>query len=421
MAAELSLKQARRLMIGAQLLAGPAPKRPTKKKMLETMRHLGAVQIDSISVVERSHHLVLWSRLGNHPTEWLHQLLADDREIFEYWAHACAYAPVDLYGPFRRNMLAHARMRTKRARAWIEENQDVLDHVVQFVTEHGAVSTRSFDPPEGAEKPEAWAWYGNKPTNLALDILWTNGTLMVDRREGFQRFYDLTERVHPGWDDEKHLPDDQDALDLLARRVLRALGIVTAKWLPDYFRSSSAAGLITRNISQSMLDRLVDQGHAVRATVRGLDDDAIVSAELLERRIRPSRTTLLSPFDSLIWDRRRTMELFDFPIKLEAYTPRDKRRYGYFSLPILYRDALVGRLDPKVDRKTKILTINSLHFEPSFIGRDDDRFYGELAATIRDFMEFNGAEEVEVTRSDPDEAAGRLRDVLSNKSVLPND
>ncbi len=408
---ELTPRQARRLMIGAQLLSGPPPKRPTPEMMRQTIQHLGAIQIDSISVVERSHHLVMWSRLGNHPPEWLHHLLADDRAIFEYWAHACAYVPIELYGPFRRKMLDHPRTRRPRMVAWIKEHQDVLDHVVEHIREHGAVSARSFDPPPGAERPAAWAWYGNKPTNLALDVLWTTGTLMIDRREGFQRFYDLTERVYPDWDDA-HLPDEEEARDQLAKQALRAMGLTTARWLPDYFRTNWGDRIIERSVSRQMMDRLVDRGLATPGKIRGLDDDVIISTELLERRLKPSRTTLLSPFDSLVWDRQRTLDLFGFEFKLESYTPKDQRRYGYFSLPILYRDELTGRLDPKVDRKARLLTINSLHLEPSFTGRDDERFYHELAATLHDFRNFNGADEIVVACSDPDHAAERLRAAL---------
>jgi uncharacterized protein YcaQ len=412
---ELSLKQARRLMLGAQRLAGPAPKRPTRKRMLETIQQIGVVQIDSISVVERSHHLVLWSRLGNHPTEWLHELHRDERALFEYWSHACAYTPIELFGPFRRRMLDHDRLRNKRAEEWIAENQEVLDHVVDFVREHGAVSTRSFDPPEGAQKAEAWAWYGNKPTNLALDILWTNGTLMIDRREGFQRFYDLTEQVHPEWDDEEHLPTKQEALDQIATRTLQALGVATAAWLPDYYRSGSAASaLVPRRQASEAFNRLIELDVAVPAQVRGLDDEVIVWKDLLDRRIPLSRTTLLSPFDSLIWDRRRAVELFDYQVKFEVYVPRAKRQYGYYNLAILHRDEIVGQLDPKVHRKERRLTLNSLHLEPEFAGRDDERFYFSLAETLRDFMAFNGADEIEVEWSDPAEAAGRLRAALTS-------
>jgi uncharacterized protein YcaQ len=408
---EITKKKARRLMIGAQLLSGPAPKRPTRRMMRETIQQLGALQIDSISVVERSHHLVLWSRLGKHPTEWLHELIVDERAIFEYWAHACAYVPIELFGPFRRKMLDFPNTRNKRTTAWMKENQDVLDHIEKYVRENGAVSARSFDPPEGAQRAKAWAWYGNKPTNLALDILWTMGTLMIDRREGFQRFYDLTERVHPDWDDGD-LPCEEEARDVLAERALRAMGLTTVRWLPDYFRTNWGDRVIGNSISRRMMDRLVERGVAVPARVRGLEDDVIIPADLLERRLPLSRTTLLSPFDSLIWDRRRALELFDYQVKFEPYVPRSKRRYGYFNLAILHRDELVGQLDPKVDRKARLLTINSLHLEPGFAGRDDERFYSDLAATLHDFRDFNGADEIVVAWSDPAEAAERLRDRL---------
>lgn len=410
---ELSIKQARRLMIGAQRLAGPPPKRPTKRRMLETIQQIGVVQIDSISVVERSHHLVLWSRLGDHPTEWLYELHGKDRALFEYWSHACAYTPIELFGPFRRRMLDHERLHGKRAQEWIKENRDVMEHVVEFVRERGAVSTRSFDPPPGAQKAEAWAWYGNKPTNLALDILWTNGTLMIDRREGFQRFYDLTERVHPEWNDDEHLPTEQEAMDQIAARTLRALGVATAAWFPDYYRSHRSAALIPRKQASKAMERLIEMDVAAPARIRGLDADAVVWKELLDKRIRPSRTTLLSPFDSLIWDRRRALELFDYEVKFEVYVPRAKRRYGYYNLAILHRDELVGQLDPKVHRKERLLTINSLHLEPEFIGRDDERFYASLAETLHDFMAFNGADEIEIAWSHPDYAAERLRAALS--------
>lgn len=410
---ELTPRQARRMMIGAQLLSGPPPKRPTIRKMREVIRQLGALQIDSISVVERSHHIVLWSRLGNHPPEWLHALHGQERAIFEYWAHACAYVPIELFGPFRRQMLSYPEAFRAGTREWYDANREVLDHVMEFIHERGAASTRSFDPPEGAGKAEPWAWYGNKPTNIALDLLWTMGRLMIDRREGFQRVYDLTERVHPCWDDELHLPSEEEAKETLAANAARAMGITSARWLPDYYRSGWQAAIPKKDAGQ-LLRRLVERDLVVPATVRGMDGEFFVWKELLDAKLRPSRTTLLSPFDSLIWDRRRARELFDYEVKFEVYVPRAKRRYGYYNLAILHRDQLVGQLDPKVDRKARVLTINSLHLEPPFIGRDDERFYAELAATLRDFRDFNKADEIVIERSDPAEAAEKLKWALAS-------
>jgi len=408
---ELSRREARRLMIGSQLLSGPVPKRPTKVRMREVIRHLGAVQIDSISVVQRSHHIVLWSRLGNHPPEWLSELLADDRAIFEYWVHAAGYAPIELFPYFRRNMLEFAERTRESTNDWITENQDTLQHVLDFVRANGAVTTKSFEPPPGSKRAEPWAWYGNKPTNLALDILWSSGELMIERRDKFQRVYNLTERVHPTWDDSQ-IPPAEEAQRALALVALNALGVTTSRWLPDYFRSGGRR-VIAHADAAGILNCLVESGDAVPARIHGIDDPAYVATRALDQKFRPSRTTLLSPFDSLVWHRRRTRELFDFELFLEAYTPKAKRVYGYYSLPILYRDQLVGRLDPKAHRKTGQFEVLSLHLEPWFVGKDDERFYTQLAATLTDFRCFNGTNYVTVGMSNPPEARERLEAALA--------
>lgn len=412
---ELSLKEARRLMIGAQLLAGKPPKRPTKQIMRDTIRHLGALQIDSISVVARSHHIVLWSRLGNHPYELLNELHGQDRALFEYWAHAAAFVPIEHYPFFRRMMLEYrdgtGNALTKRSREWIQDNRDLVDDVIARIREQGPVSTSSFAAPEGAERAAPWAWYGNKPTNLALDRLWTNGTLMIDRRERFQRWYDLTERVHPTWDD-RLIPSLEEERTTLAALALTAMGVTTTRWLPDYFRKNQGECSLPGKATYSILQHLVDTGFATPVRIEGITDAAYVQTALLDRQIPISRTTLLSPFDSLIWDRRRAAELFDFALMLEAYTPAPKRKYGYFSLPILYRDQLVGRLDPKAERMTGQFVVKALHLEPWFAGKDDDRFYAALAAALRDFATFNGCVEFAIERADPEYAAARLSDAL---------
>lgn len=412
---ELSLKEARRLNIGAQLLAGKPPKRPTRQTMRDTIRHLGALQIDSISVVARSHHIVMWSRLGNHPQEWLYELHGKERALFEYWAHAAAYVPIEHYPFFRRMMLEHhngtGSRWSQRTHQWIQDNQELIASVIAHIRENGAASTSSFAAPEGAARAAPWAWYGNKPTNLALDILWTDGTLMIDRREKFQRWYDLTERVHPTWDD-RLIPSIDEERTTLAAIALTAMGITTRRWLPDYFRKTHGDGSVRGKVTPSVIEHLVETGFATPVRIEGIEDVAYAQTALLDRRIPLSRTTLLSPFDSLVWDRSRTAGLFDFELMLEAYTPAPKRKYGYFSLPILYRDRLVGRLDPKADRKTGLFNVKALHLEPWFVGKDDDRFYAELAATLLDFATFNSCTQCAIERSDPEYATARLRDAL---------
>lgn len=401
-------------MIGSQLLSGPAPKRPTTRKMLEVIRHLGAVQIDSIHVVARSHHIVLWSRLGNHPQSWLNDLLANHRAIFEYWTHAAAYSPIELYPCFRRAMLSGEKGGGARAARWKAENTDVIKQVIEYINEYGAVCTRSFDAPEGVERAAPWAWHGNKPTNRALDILWSDGTLMVDRRESFTRYYDLTESILPEWSDSE-IPTVETERATLTEHTINALGVTTARWLPDYFRMNGwrqrSGG---QSIAEEMLDYLVETGAALPATIDGIDEPAYVSAAAIDKRFKPGRTTLLSPFDSLVWDRLRTQQLWDFDLKLEAYTPKDQRQYGYFSLPILHRDRLVGRLDPKVDRKTGTLHIRTLHLEDDFQKEADDRFFNELAGCLLDFAAFNHADSIQIDPAVPQTTASKLNSAIRN-------
>lgn len=404
---KLSLREARRLMIGSQRLAGPAPKRPTRAKMLETIRQLGALQIDSISVVQRSHHLVLWSRLGNHPPEWLEEIHSQERAIFEFWVHAAAYAPIELYGHFRHDMLRYPELTSKAGREWLRDNRDVCDFVLDHVRANGPVTSGSFAAPEAAERPEPWAWYGNKPTNVALEVLWRTGELMVARRDKFQRVYDLPERVHPTWSDE-HLPTREETDLALGRAALNALGVTTVRWLPDYYRRRSTRTTVPGMMPLETLEMLVDTGDAVRADVAGLPEPAYVATRALEQRFRPSRTTLLSPFDSLVWHRRRTAEMFGFDLVFEPYVPKEKRLYGYFTLTILHRDQLVGRLDSKAHRSTGELTINSLHLEPWFVGRDDERFYRELATTLHDFSRFNATTHITVLSTNPVDVHAKL-------------
>lgn len=417
---ELSLREARRLMLGTQLLAGKPPARPTRRRMRETISHLGALQIDTIHVVARSHHIVLWSRLGHHPQAWLYELLGKERALFEYWSHAAAFTPIELFPFFRRRMLEYAETGTEywsmQSQAWISENRDVLEQVVERISAGGPVSSSSFEAPEGSERAEAWAWYGNKPTNRALEVLWTMGTVMVDRREKFQRWYDLTERVHPHWSDEQ-LPTLHEERIALARVACRALGVTTARWLPDYFRQTWGLRESGATIATNLLNELAEQGSVTPARIRGIDEPAWVWTEALERRYPVSRTTLLSPFDSLIWDRRRTLQLFNFELRLESYTPAPRRQYGYFCLPILYRDQLVGRLDPKAERREGVLRVQALHLEPWFAPKADERFFAALAGTLLDFAVFNGCERVVVERSNPADAALRLAGLLEDADV----
>jgi uncharacterized protein len=413
----ISRDEARALATAASLLdRRPRPSRDPavqKARLHAAIRHLGCVQLDTISVVSRSHETVLWSRLGAYNPAVLSSLHYPDGLLTEYWAHAAAIIPIETLPYYRHAMTVYQEKYD--GHSWIVENQDVVTSVLELIRENGAMASRQFERPDGP-RPEAWTWYGGKPARQALDHLWSRGDIMVTRREsGFQRVYNLTERVIPnGW--LEHLPDEDERRRHFTASALRALGVGTPRWVADYFRNwarphnSPAASL-------RGLNELAQDGLAVPVEVEGLTEPAFLDSALLPRlaelragRNKPSLTTLLSPFDNLSWYRPRTEQLWDFHYRIEVYTPAPKRVYGYYTMPILHRGKLVGRLDPAVDRKNGTLTVRSVHLEPGV--KPAESLAVALAGALWDFAGFLGADEVFLLQANPEAFAPVLSDAL---------
>src|SRR5262245_42239762 len=218
---QLSHAAAQALMVAAQGLHRRPDHAASKADLLATIRHMGVLQIDTIHVVARSPYLVLWSRLGAYPPEWLTDLLAEGA-LFEYWAHEACFLPIESYPLFRHRMLDAANMGWKYAREWAAGNRDALDRVLAHVREHGPVRSADFERTDG----QASGWWEWKPEKRALETLFTSGELMIARRHNFQRIYDLRERVLPDWDDAR-LPPIEQARRELALQAVRALGVTT--------------------------------------------------------------------------------------------------------------------------------------------------------------------------------------------------
>lgn len=408
----ITAEEARLLSLAAQrldLVARPSAP-PDKRSVLEMIRRLGAVQLDSISVVARSHETVLWSRLGPFDITLVAELYHPDRQIAEYLAHAAAIVPVNLRPYFRRRMALYKDPSSDLYAAWapdVELNESVL----RAIRERGPLPSRAFERPEGP-RPAPWSWWGGKPAKKALDYLWTCGDLGVFKREaGFQRVYELTERLHPGLH-AGVMPSEEDQRRAFIGRALAATGVTTARWAADYFRTGGRTHVPLRE-AVAELEALEADGLAVpvalpSVTARVWMDSALVPqlAEIRAGAAEATRTTLLSPFDSLIWYRERTLALFDFDYRLESYTPETKRRYGYYTLPILHRGRLVGRLDPSFDRKRRVLTVKAIHLE---LGIAATRVLAmEMAAALREYCSFLGGDGVQVVASEPE----GLRDAL---------
>jgi uncharacterized protein YcaQ len=306
-------------------------------------------------------------------------------------------------------------------------NPDTLRRTLEAVRERGPVASADFERPPDGRRSGPWDWHGPKESRRALEVLWTIGDLMVHSRRAGQKVYDLRERVLaeafggdvPRDDD---LPHADDCLRYFVRRTVRALGVVTPSWLWDYFRlappNSHARG--KKMYADALLDELVREGALVPAVVDGLREPAFVAHERLPdlERLRagdrPTRTALLSPFDSLIWDRARTRALFSYEVCFEAYVVPARRRYGYYCLAILHRGRLVGRLDLKTNRSERRLVVRALYLEPHVAATDE--LLDALAGALCDLARFLGAAAVTIDRSEPAPLALALSERLAVSS-----
>ena len=395
----LSRAEARGLMLAAQGLLKTPGSAPGPLALQRQIERLGAVQIDTISVVERSQYLVLWSRLGPYDPAHFDALLSPRRVIMEYWSHAASIVPMADYRYYRPDMLRHGAHLWKGDREWADEHPTVLRETMASIRERGPLASADFERDPTRGRTAAWDWHGPKDSRRALEILWTTGELMIAGRRGGQKLYDLRERVLArafggAAPSDDALPEPEERRRYLALRTLRALGVVTPSWLWDYFRLSPPPLGTKRATGLAMLQGFVDQGLALPATIEGIDEPAFIDAALPLNTVRPRRTTLLSPFDSLIWHRPRTRGLFDYDVCFEAYVPPPKRRYGYYCLAILHRGRLVGRVDPKMDRSGRQLIARALHLEPG-VALDDGLLAG-LAGALHDLAQFLGGERVVV-------------------------
>lgn len=408
---ELSLDQAREIAVAAQGLADPPDKPATRQRMTKMVQRLGCIQLDTIHVVARSHYLAAWSRLGPYDQRLLDELLYPKRQLFEYWGHAASLISIDLYPYFLRRMARYRREYIDHPEGWGAGKSDLIERVLRAVTDHGPIDSGHFEAPDRDEPLKPWAWYGGKPTNEALDVLWMAGALGIERRVNFRRSYDLAERLFPEWS-----PDDFPAMDeevrTLALRAALAMGVVVPRWLNDYFRTKW--GVRTQEYRDvkpdEVLASLAEAGQLLPVQIEGLGPAYIPTEHKpLLNRIRRGHTarhvTFLSPFDNLIWDRKRTMELFNFAYLLEIYVPQPKRIYGYYTLSILANGRLIGRIDPKADRKARLLIIHAIHLEPD--APPVDEVAELLRPALRSFADFNGCDDILIERA-PEGLAGLL-------------
>ncbi|MBX3080705.1 MAG: YcaQ family DNA glycosylase [Anaerolineae bacterium] len=411
------LSAVRSMALHAQgLLAAPAP--PTLDGLEAMIDRLVCVQIDTLQMVHRSQYLLLWSRFGNYDPRDLDRLIfgtvnvdgkkskKNDRRAFEYWLKEACIIPLKDY----RYSLALKRWRQEENRhwwqTWLEDkvNHDILDHVRTRIDSEGGLRTSDFEY-EGPRRSSWWDW---KPAKLALEHLYNTGEMMIANRINFQRVYDMTERVLPSWVDATEPTMDERNRYYLERSV-RAHGVCFPLQAADYTHTK-------RSAVKTLVAQMIEEGLFVTVPATLADgkthhmivhrDDLKTLNKAADKALPPTRTTFLTPFDSLFWGLQRDKQLFDFNQTLECYKPEPQRIWGYFCLPILHKDRLVGRFDPKLERNTGTLRIKALHLEPGIA--PDEALVADVAGSMRDFLAFHKAQTLVIEKSNPEEFGAAL-------------
>jgi len=406
---ELTKREAQALaVIASRLDRKHIQRRITPDDILDTIRHLGMVQLDTISVVSRAHETALWSRLGNYDLNHLTELFTGRRALTEYLTHAAAITPTE-FTPLMKPIMD--RLLNKHdgwADYWAQNphKAEIANAIMECVEIEGAVGSRSFEGPKDKPKLAQWeSWFGSKPEREILFDLWAEGRLMVSLRDrSFGRWYDLPERVAP---DHYHLeiPDEQEWQRTVLLHAMRALGVATAPWLTDYWRTGGKAYVSNSDV-RILMPQLAEEGYVYPVMIEGIADATWLDSSMLVvlEQLRtgsgwPTKTTFLSPFDNLIWNRDRMEQLWDMYYRLEIYTPAAKRIYGYYNMPILHRGQLVGLMDPSLNRKEKVLTIRALHLQPKV--KPTPALAKAIAKTLDEFSLFLGATDWQILQSNP--------------------
>lgn len=387
----------RRMAIVRQRLAGRAPD-PERKGILDVARDLGCLQLDPIRVVERSHILVLWSRLGNFDLADLDALLWEERKLFEYWAHRASIVLTEDYPIHHLLMRRYPTERyaySRRVKVWLRENEALRRHVIRRIREAGPLRLRDFED----RSRTGWTssgWTTGRNVERMLDALWTQGKIVVAGRDGIQKVWELADRWFPDWTPKDLLPERQ-VVRRAAQRSLRALGVARPRDIEGHFTVGRYPGLALA-LREMERKAVVERVRVVEDGIEWPGPWFVHSEDLplldrLEAGDWESRTTLLSPFDNLIIERPRMEQLFGFDFRMEIYLPKTKRQYGYYVLPILHGDRLIGRVDPAMDRKRGVLVVHAVHAE---LDTPVTRTAGRaVARAIESLGGFLGARDVE--------------------------
>jgi len=368
-----------------------------KTAVLNALEHLGYIQIDTLSMVERAHHHTLWTRIPDFKADDLEDLV-EERKVFEYWFHAASYLPMQDFRYVLPQMMTIKRGESR----YYNADAKVMEYVIDTIRNEGPKRARDFEN----ESHKAGSWWNWKPAKLALERLFMQGDLMINGRSGMQKTYDLAERVLPSSIDTTE-PTPLELAEYLVKTNLRAYGFTTLKQITHLRKGNE----LKKNVNQ-VLQTMQEDGVISQVKIEGLSS-AFVQNNIFEKTfdLKDSNIRLLSPFDNSIIHRDRIKQIFDFDFRLKCYTPKEKRQYGYFCLPILFRDQFIGRVDCKAHRKEKKFELIHLHIENSAI--DMELWLKPFVETIKRFAVFNGCESLVLTKVSPSKLNTGIKKELS--------
>jgi hypothetical protein len=395
------LSALRALTLHTQLLTSPSEGSPasTPDAIVDLVKALGYVQIDTLHVVYRAHYITLWARFGSYDIDGFHKLIysADQRRLYEGWGHAASIIPLEHFR-YHRWRIDRRISYNPGFHEWANKkgNRELVEQTLERIRSEGGLRVGDFEH----QGPQRGAWYDWKPSKIALEALFAWGDLMVADRVNFQRVYDVRERVLPEWVDTTPV-DPDEARRFCLEQAARALGAFEPRALTlyAYMRATPARSIITTLMEAGVLVEI--QGESMNGVKTWLvhRDNLSLLQRAADGDLKAERTTFLAPFDSLFWAWDRDQKLWGFKQLLECYKPAAERIYGYFSFPILHKDRLVGRFDPKLDRKSGVLYLNALYLEPGI--KPEEELVAGVAAAMRDFLAWHGAQSLVIEKSDP--------------------
>ncbi|WP_137904667.1 winged helix-turn-helix domain-containing protein [Chryseobacterium sp. 2VB] len=394
---KLASGQLKLATLDSQGLTQHTPFGTGKDAVLNALEHLGYIQIDTLSMVERAHHHTLWTRIPDFHADYLEELV-EERKVFEYWFHAASYLPMKDF----RNVLPQMLMIKRGESRYYNADHRVMEYVRDIIRNEGPKRARDFEN----ESHKAGSWWNWKPAKLALERLFMQGDLMISGRVGMQKTYDLTERVLPSSIDTTE-PTPLEFAEYLVKTNLRAYGFTTLKQI-THLRKGNDVKKDVKKVLQTMLE----EGLISQVKTEGLSSVFMLN-HVLEKTFDPGNSNiwLLSPFDNAIIHRDRIKQIFDFDFRLECYTPKEKRQYGYFCLPILFGDQFIGRVDCKAHRKEKKLELIHLHIENNTV--DIGLWLKPFVETVKRFAVFNGCESLALTQVSPSKLSTSVKKELS--------